>query len=341
MLEALDRERFDVVPVGITRAGTWVPMPDEPERYRLDGDQTFEVPEGDERVVCAPGLPELLAIDVTGNPRSLGTIDVVFPLLHGSFGEDGTVQGLLEMAGMRYVGCGVGASAAGMDKHVTKALLTQAGIAAGRWQLVTDRAWRTDRQGVLARLADLGLPAFVKPARAGSSLGITKVDHPDDLADAIEEARHHDPRVIVEALLSGVEVECAVLGAGPAGQPRSSRPGLIQVSEDVAFYDYETKYVDHDAVALTIPAPLSPTLEETVREVAVRAFEELGCEGLARVDFFVDEVSGTVTVNEVNTMPGFTPYSMYPALWEHAGLSYSALVTELIEQALARPVGLR
>lgn len=341
VLRAIDHERYDVVPVGISRSGAWVSMPDDPDAYALRNDGTYEVDERPERVVLAPGISGALEVDAAQTLTRLGPVDVVFPLLHGPFGEDGTIQGLLEMAGVRYVGCGVLASAAAMDKHVTKTLLTHAGVPAGSWHLITDRAWRADRDAELARVADLGLPVFVKPCRAGSSLGISRVSEAGDLAEAIEQARQWDPRVIVEAQLSGIEVECAVLGGRGAEGPRASGPGLIRVSDDVEFYDYRTKYVDHDAVALTIPAPLPPDLAFRVRNLALTAFEALQCEGLARVDFFVDVEAGEVVINEVNTMPGFTPYSMYPALWAHEGLSYRDLVTELIELALARPLGLR
>ncbi|MDU0969073.1 MAG: D-alanine--D-alanine ligase family protein [Actinomycetaceae bacterium] len=345
VLGAIDRSRYDVLPVGITKDGTWVRMPDDPDRYVLSGDQTYEVQADDAHVVVAPGLADILEVTQADGQQvtaaDLGAVDVVFPLLHGPYGEDGTIQGLLEMAGLPYVGCGVLASAAGMDKHVTKVLLSAAGLPAGRWSLVTDRAWREDREGVLAGLADLGLPVFVKPCRAGSSLGITKVDRSEDLPAAIEEARRHDPRVIVESLLTGLEVECAVLGGRGGSAPRCAQPGLIAVSEDVEFYDYQTKYVDHDAVALQIPAPIPDDLAAEVKRVAAATFDALECEGLARVDFFVDPEAGTVVVNEVNTMPGFTPYSMYPALWANEGIAYTDLVTELIELAKERPLGLR
>ncbi|MBD3688894.1 D-alanine--D-alanine ligase family protein [Nanchangia anserum] len=341
VLAAIDRDRYDVVPVGIARSGEWVLMPDDPQRYRLRGEHAYEVVADGPCVSIAPGGRVKVNDPADGSVSDLGRIDVAFPLLHGPFGEDGTIQGLLELAGVPYVGCGVLASAAGMDKHVTNALLTQAGLPAGDWELITTRDWMGDREAVCERIARLGSPVFVKPCRAGSSLGIARVSDPADLVPAIEAARAHDPRVVVEAELHGLEVECAVLGGGADAAPRCSSLGLIAVSDAAEFYDYETKYVDHDAVALTIPAPLPPRLAARARELAGQAFEALGCEGLARVDFFVDVDAELVTINEINTMPGFTPYSMYPALWDAEGVSYTDLVSELIELALTRPVGLR
>lgn len=342
VLEAIDRDRFEPVPVGIAPDGTWVRVPDDPDLYRLSDGGAGQIASVPERVGLLPALSKLVEINgETTSITDLGQIDVVFPLLHGPYGEDGTIQGLAEFVGIPYVGCGVLASAAAMDKHVTKALLSAQGIPAGRWSLVTDRMWRMSRDEVLDKPGALGLPVFVKPCRAGSSLGITRVTEATDLAGAIEEARRFDPRVIVEAQLRGLEVECAVLGGREGAAPRVSVPGLIDVADSVEFYDFETKYIDHDAVKLTIPAPLGEALTARVRSLAQVTFDALECEGLARVDFFVDTDSGEVVVNEVNTMPGFTPYSMYPALWAHEGLDYTSLVSELIDLALTRPIGLR
>ena len=205
---------------------------------------------------------------------------------------------------------------------------------------MTARQWKHDRSGVIERLERLGLPVFVKPARAGSSLGITKVSAAGDLEAAITKAQAVDPRVIVEQELTGFEVECAVL-QGADGRPRTSEPGRIAMDDDVVFYDYETKYFGEDTVSLEIPAKIPAHLATQVRQIAGQAFEALGCEGLARVDFFVDPEKESVVINEVNTMPGFTPFSMYPKLWEHMGIGYSQLMEELISLALSRPVGLR
>ena len=271
--------------------------------------------------------------------RDLGRVDIVLPLLHGPYGEDGTIQGLLEMAEVRYVGCGVASSAVSMDKHLTKVVLAGAGIDVGRWELITPLQWEADQGACLERAAALGFPVFVKPCRAGSSVGISKVESREGLAVAVKEAQNHDPRVIVEAGVVGREVECGVLGGRSDWRSATAPLGEIEVP-DGEFYDYEHKYVD-DVVGLVCPAEVAPAYEERVRETALRAFDALECEGLARVDFFLDEDSGTVLVNEVNTMPGFTPISMFPQMWAAAGVDYPSLIDALLEEAAARTVGLR
>jgi D-alanine-D-alanine ligase len=274
-------------------------------------------------------------------PRVLGEVDVVFPLLHGPFGEDGTLQGLLELADVRYVGAGVLASAVGMDKHMMKLVLAGHGLPVGPFRVVLPGELDRDPQGVAARIAELGLPLFVKPARAGSSLGISRVTAAADVPAAIRAAAEHDPKVIVEAAIVGREIECGVLGGHDGERARASLPGEILVTDSRhAFYDFEAKYLDEAGVTLACPADLPEGVVEAVRDVAVRTFEAVGCEGLARVDVFVTPDSGVV-VNEINTMPGFTPYSMYPRMWEASGVSYVDLVDELLRLALARPTGLR
>ncbi|MDY2941190.1 MAG: D-alanine--D-alanine ligase family protein [Varibaculum sp.] len=347
VLDAIDRDRYRVVPVGITRQGEWVLSDDDPEQYRLRPDGTAEISAIGVNVFLTPGSGVLGTDDGT----ELGHVDVAFPLLHGPFGEDGTIQGLLEMAGVRYVGCGVAASAAAMDKHLTKQLLSDAGLEVGSWRyLPAFRALQLlDNQNLLADfVSGLRYPLFVKPTRAGSSLGISMVEDLSQLPDAILQAQRHDPNVIIEGALSGVEVECAVLGPaidGVSGRPlgdgkvRTTDPGCIEISGAKDFYDFDTKYLDPDAINLQIPARISDSARIRVREMAAAAFTALGCEGLSRVDFFVD--GENVAINEVNTMPGFTPYSMFPALWANMGISYPDLVTELIEMAYSRPLGLR
>ncbi|WP_152190876.1 D-alanine--D-alanine ligase family protein [Georgenia satyanarayanai] len=341
VLRALDRERYDVLPIGITPSGQWVLAPDDPDALSITGGDLPEVgaAEGDVVLPMADVRRELTVTEAGRLPRSLGEVDVVFPVLHGPFGEDGTLQGLLEMAQLPYVGSGVLASAAGMDKHYMKVVLAGHGLPVGPYTVITPPQWRTDADAAMDAVDSLGYPVFVKPARAGSSLGITKVDHRADLADAIVEAQRHDPKVVVEAALEGREIECAVLEGRGDDAPRTALPGEIVV-EGHDFYDFEAKYLDAGQVRLSCPADLPQHVIDEVRVVAARAFEALGCEGLARVDFFVTG-SGRVTVNEVNTMPGFTPYSMYPLMWERSGLPYPELVDELIQLALARPVGLR
>ncbi|MEZ5116231.1 MAG: D-alanine--D-alanine ligase family protein [Candidatus Nanopelagicales bacterium] len=340
ILRSLDRDRFEVVPIGITPDGRWVLERDDPDRLVITDGRLPAVGEDRHEVVLhadpGRGLEVRPAADV---PGELTTVDVVFPVLHGPWGEDGTVQGLLEMAGVPYVGSGVYASAAAMDKGHMKAAFRAAGLPVGPYAVVTDREWRDDRDGALARIADLGLPVFVKPARAGSSLGITKVHRAERVAAAVEEARRHDPRVVVEASLEGVrEIECGVL-ADADGLPAASVCAEIRVREGHEFYDFAAKYLD-DSADLIVPADLPEPVSDEVRALAVRAFDALSCEGLARVDFFV-AADGGVVLNEVNTMPGFTSISMFPRMWQATGLTYPQLLERLIEDALRRGTGLR
>lgn len=344
VLAAIDRDRYEVVPVGITRTGEWVGVADEPERWQITDGQVPEVTGSDTPRLMLPmgeAGQDLVAYQPGAVPAQLGAVDVVLPLLHGPFGEDGTLQGMLELAGLPYVGSGVLASAVSMDKHYMKMVLAGAGLPIGPYTVITDRQWRTDRAAALERVADLGWPVFVKPCRAGSSIGITKVDAQADLAAAIETARAHDPKVIVEAAIEGREVECAVLQGRGDAPHRSTLPGEIVVtSSDHGFYDYQAKYFDADGVTLAWPANLPEEATARVRELAVATFDALGCEGLARVDFFYTP-GGEVVVNELNTMPGFTPFSMYPMMWERSGVPYTDLITELVELARERRTGLR
>ncbi|MFC8599073.1 MULTISPECIES: D-alanine--D-alanine ligase family protein [unclassified Isoptericola] len=344
VLRAIDRDRYDVVPVGITREGRWVVAADDPERWQITDGRLPEVTaETGAEVVLSltQGERTLRVLEPGQVPALLGEVDVVFPLLHGPFGEDGTVQGLLELSDVHYVGAGVLASAVGMDKHFMKLVLAGQGLAVGPYVVIRPRDWERDRAACVAAVEPLGLPLFVKPARAGSSLGITRVDDLADLPAAVDAAREHDPKVIVEAGIDGREIECAVLGGRDGAPTRASLPGEIVVDHDShAFYDFEAKYLDEAHVDLRCPADLPPHVLDEVRDVAVRTFEAVEAEGLSRVDVFVtpDE---RVVVNEINTMPGFTPFSMYPRMWEASGLSYPELVDELIQLALERPTGLR
>jgi D-alanine-D-alanine ligase len=275
-------------------------------------------------------------LHVTPGGGLLG-VDVAFPVLHGPHGEDGTVQGLLEVLDVPYVGAGVTASAVCMDKVLFKERMAAAGLPQVAHHAVAQRELAADRQAVLARLARLGLPVFVKPARLGSSVGIAKVSAPDGLERALRRAFEHDPLAIVEAMSHGLEVECSVLGlsAGPgvAGQPQAvaSTPGEIVIENE--FYDYEAKYTA-GGMELVIPARVGAPVLDRVRELAVETFLRCGCEGLARVDFFVE--GGRVLVNELNTMPGFTPTSVYAKLFEASGVPYPQLVDRLCRLALER-----
>lgn len=341
VMGAIDRDRYNVLAVGITPEGQWLLADQDPQTYLLHEGRGKRLEGGSDYAFLIPQLAKLSSYSVSarGCAAYLPKVDVVFPLLHGPYGEDGTVQGLLEMVGLNYVGCGVTASAVCMDKHMTKTVLRGSGIPVADWRIVDNSRMVDDPEGELERLAEVGFPCFVKPCRAGSSLGITKVDQPSDLAAAIAEAHRHDPRVIVESALTGREIECAVLQY-PDGRIEASLPGEIVVPAG-DFYDYDTKYREDSPVQLECPANLEESLVKKVREEAVRAFKAVAGEGLARVDFFVDTQAGTVTVNEINTMPGFTPFSMYPMMWEKTGLGYKELLSTLIEQALTRPAGMR
>jgi D-alanine-D-alanine ligase len=329
VMSALDPERYDVIPIGITRDGGWVLTDVDPEKLQVTGRTLPEVETGS--AVVLPGDPtaaRLVALEPGLGVRMLDTVDVVFPVLHGRFGEDGTIQGLFEMAGVPYVGPGVLASAVAMDKEFTKKLLRAEGLPVG------DYAVLRHREAVsTVDLAPLGLPVFVKPARAGSSVGITKVRQAADLPDAVAEALRHDDKVLIEAAVSGREVECGVL-EDEDGRPLASLPAEIRLVADHDWYDFEAKYLD-DACEFDIPAQLPADVIERVRELAGRAFVALDCAGLARVDFFV-RPDGEVLINEVNTMPGFTPISMFPRMWAATGVDYPQLVDRLIASALRR-----
>ena len=335
VLDALDREVYDVVPVGIRRDGAWVLAGDDPDAFAIVDGVLPEVADGS-RVVLAPD-PTVGGLLVRDDGSVLG-VDVAFPVLHGPYGEDGTVQGLLEMAGVPYVGSGVLASAAAMDKQHMKSLLAAAGLPVAPAEVVTAAEWGTDAAAVRARVGRLGLPVFTKPARGGSSLGISKVTAADQLDAALETALEDDPKVLVEAAVVGREVECAVVAGAGGGLPEASVPGEIRVvGRD--WYDFEAKYLD-GATELDVPARLPDETAERVREMALVAFAALDCEGLARVDFFVLD-NGSLVVNEVNTLPGFTPTSMYPRMWAASGLAYPALVDRLVTAALDAGTGLR
>jgi len=336
VLANLDRERFDVVPVGITRDGAWVVGADDPRELAID-DRALPSVDGSRPALALPGDPTrggLLVLEPGRAGEVFAGVDVVFPVLHGPYGEDGTIQGLLELAGVPYVGAGVLASAAGMDKEFTKKLLAADGLPVGD-HVVLRPGTATLTEAERERL---GLPVFVKPARAGSSLGITRVTAWGDLDAAVATARQHDPKVLVEAAIVGREIECAVLER-PDGTVVSSLPAEIRIVGEAAFYDFDAKYLD-DVCEFDVPAKLDDDVAAELRDMAVAAFRALDGQGLARVDFFVGP-DAAITVNEVNTMPGFTPISMYPRAWAVTGVDYPTLLTTLVETALARGTGLR
>ncbi|WP_354179893.1 D-alanine--D-alanine ligase family protein [Arthrobacter sp. UYP6] len=343
VLEAIDRTKYDVVPVGIARNGQWSLVSSDPAAWSLRSESLPEVtPSAESIVLSADGAGSELVAHTDGTlPRSLGRIDVVFPVLHGPFGEDGTLQGMLEMADIRYVGAGVLASAVGMDKHYMKVVFESAGLLVGPYEVITDRQWEKDPQACLDRASQLAFPLFVKPARGGSSMGITRVTDPADLRAAVEAAREHDPKVVVEAGISGREIEVAVLQGRGTEDPRTSFPGEVAVQDgDHEWYDFEAKYVDGTAAQLSCPADLPEDMSYQVRKLAAVAFDAVGGEGLSRVDFFYTP-DGELIINEINTMPGFTPISMYPQMWAKSGLQYTELIDELISLALERKTGLR
>ncbi|MEI2777539.1 MAG: D-alanine--D-alanine ligase family protein [Tetrasphaera sp.] len=344
VMRAIDRTAYEIIPIGIAPDGRWVLAADDPAPLELTAVQRPTVSDQADAIIVPTSTRErtLKALSAEQVPRELGAVDVVFPLLHGPFGEDGTIQGLLELADIRYVGSGVLASAAGMDKHFMKVVFQGAGLPVGPHTVITDAQWRHDRSGACAAVAALGMPVFVKPARAGSSMGITKVTDLEDLDAAVDAARQHDLKVVVEAAIAGREIECAVLEGRDGAAPRTSEVGEIVVKPGHGhlFYDFEAKYLDDGAVELSCPARVPREVSDRVRELASAAFLALGCEGLARVDCFYTP-EGDVIVNEINTMPGFTPHSMYPQMWLASGLSYPELIDELISLAMHRPVGLR
>jgi D-alanine-D-alanine ligase len=330
VLAALDPSVYEAVPVGITPKGAWVITSGDPETLQISGRELPTVEAG--TAVVLPGDPTaggLVVVEPGEGARVLYGVDVVFPVLHGPYGEDGTIQGLLEMAGVPYVGSGVLGSAVAMDKEYTKKLLAADGLPVGPYAVV--------RAGQALSEADrerLGLPVFVKPARGGSSIGISRVDDWAGLPAAVAAARAVDGKVLVEAAVPGREIELAVLEGIDGTPPDVSVPAEIRLLAGREWYDFEAKYLD-DVSALDIPADLPEDVAIRLRELAARAFTALDLAGLARVDFFVGP-GGEVTVNEVNTMPGFTPISVFPRAWAASGLDYPALLDRLIRTALAR-----
>ncbi|AZZ55522.1 D-alanine--D-alanine ligase family protein [Rathayibacter iranicus] len=341
VLRAIDRERFEVIPIGITADGAFVLEEDRPEKFALDAAALPRVEDDGSRVSWPESAlsREMTVTTADHAVRSLGEIDVVLPILHGPWGEDGTIQGLLELVGLPYVGSGVLASALGMDKHFAKTVLRAAGLMVAPWYTVTEARWRADPGDASAALEELGLPAFVKPARAGSSVGVSRIEEPRQLKAALEEAFAHDSRVLIESGILGREVEIGVLGGHHGAPARASVAGEVVVTGR-GFYDFEAKYLGAAGIELVCPADLTDDELAEMRALAVRAFDAIGAEGLARVDFFLT-AEGFV-VNEINTMPGFTPISMFPRMWGASGVEYPDLISELIDTALDRvPVAAR
>jgi D-alanine-D-alanine ligase len=312
IIGALDRDRYEVIPVAISKTGRWLPP----------ADSAALLPDG-----SIPAAAASSAVVISREPGSTAGVDVVFPVLHGTFGEDGTVQGFLELADVAYVGAGVLGSACGMDKDVMKRLFREAGLPTVEHMALL----RQDRTHRLDEIEQrFGYPAFVKPANLGSSVGITKAHNREELGAALDLAAKYDRKILVERSIAGREIECAVLGND---QPEASLPGEIVPSHE--FYDYEAKYIDEGS-QIIIPAALDEQQTREVQRLAVAAFRAVECNGLARVDFFLEESTGRILLNEINTMPGFTSISMYPKMWEASGLSYKDLISRLIELAVER-----
>ncbi|GAA3125110.1 D-alanine--D-alanine ligase family protein [Streptomyces rectiviolaceus] len=346
VLRAIDRTKYDVLPIGITTDGRWALTADDPDRMAITDrqvpnvDALAESADGGVVMPLDPGNREVVYSEPGSVPKALGDVDVVFPMLHGPYGEDGTLQGLLELSGVPYVGAGVLASAVGQDKEYMKRVFTSFGLPVGPYLVIRPREWDRDQQAARKKIAEFagehGWPLFIKPARGGSSMGITKVDSFEGLDEAIDEARRHDPKILIESLLRGREIECGVLEFEDG--PRASVPAEIPPVQSHDYYDFEAKYID--STPGIVPAPLTPEQTAEIQRLAVDAFEATSCEGLVRADFFLTE-DGKFVINEINTMPGFTPISMYPKMWEASGVSYPELVDRLVQAALNRSTGLR
>jgi D-alanine-D-alanine ligase len=326
IVEAMDKNKYDVVAVGIDKQGRW--HLDQGARL-LRGQEQSKVEFKDAKNVAAvlPGQTRTPMVRPSTG-AAFGPVDVVFPVLHGPFGEDGTIQGLLKLANVPFVGAGVLGSAVGMDKDVMKRLLRDARIPIAKF-LAFQRA-DMNRVSFAQVKKALGLPLFVKPANLGSSVGINKVTNKDNFRRAIEDAFRYDNKIVIEEFVSGREIECSVLGNE---KPIASLPGEIIVQQD--FYSYDAKYIDDKGARFEIPARLPKTVVKKIRALALRAYRVLCCEGMARVDFFL-RANGQVVVNEINTIPGFTKISMYPKMWQASGISYSRLIDRLIKLALER-----
>ncbi len=331
VMREIDTSKFEVIPVGITKAGEFVPFLGDPENLDLSGGLKTIEPNGQTIRFSMDGSKQVFLIDESGTQSSLGLVDVAFPVLHGPFGEDGTIQGFLELAGIPFVGNGVLASAVAMDKQFSKTLFVAAGIQTPKFRVITAKQMVNDPESALEKLSELKLPVFVKPARAGSSVGITKVKKREDIATAVATALSHDDKVIVEEMVIGREIECGVLEGFGDEPERVSVAGEIVVTGR-EFYDFEAKYLETDAAKLICPADLSDSEISSMQQLAIKAFRALGCSGLARVDFFLTE--GGFLLNEINTMPGFTSISMFPRCFQESGLGFTELISTLIELAI-------
>ncbi|HEX5316906.1 MAG TPA: D-alanine--D-alanine ligase, partial [Candidatus Kapabacteria bacterium] len=327
VIEAIDTKKYEVVLIGIDKKGQW--HLNQESRFLLPAAEFGlpELPESSENLALVPGKQNEQLVALSGQQR-LGSLDVIFPVLHGPFGEDGTVQGLLKLANVACVGAGVLGSAVGMDKDVMKRLLRDAGIPIARF--IAINRYSSKKIGFLHAQEQLGLPLFIKPANLGSSVGIHKIKNREQFERAIDDAFNYDDKILIEECIKGREIECSVLGND---NPIASVPGEILPRHE--FYSYEAKYLDENGAVLEIPAKVPPEISERIRQLAIRTLSVLCCEGMARVDFFLRN-DAEIIVNEINTIPGFTRISMYPKLWEATGISCRELIDRLIELALER-----
>jgi D-alanine-D-alanine ligase len=362
MLRSIDRDKYEVVPVGITREGNWVLAADEPARLMPADGQLPSVeavaepgaqvvPWGSQAPVAPGSSGQALVASAPGRiPHLLSEVDVVLPVLHGPFGEDGTIQGLLEMAGVPYVGSGVLASAVSMDKEYMKIIFQARGLPVGPHVVVRERDWPPEeadggtpadpeRKRVFDAIAELGWPLFVKPARGGSSIGTSKASDLTQLHESIRTARAHDPKVIVEAAIDGREIECSVLEGEHGAPPDTSLPGELLIDGGEEFFDFEAKYLDQSN-GMAIPARIPVEHQQEIRRMAALAFEAVSGEGLSRVDFFYTP-DGQILINEINTIPGLSPTSYFQKMWEASGMPLREIIDRVLRTALNKRPGLR
>lgn len=337
VIQAIDRKKFDVLPIAITKEGKWLPPQDSVALLPATVKKSIVPPEatGDVALLGDPSHKGLISLDTKNANGARQQIDVIFPVLHGTFGEDGTLQGLLEMADIPYVGCGVLASACGMDKVTMKALFVHAGLPICKHVWFLRSQWHQDPAKVRRKvMKEIGLPCFVKPANLGSSVGVSRAIDSNSLTKAIDLAAEYDRKVIVEEEINAREIECAVLGND---EPKASLPGEYVIYDEAArFLDYTEKYSSTGNVSFVVPAPLSKAMTERIQKMAIRAFRSVDGAGLARVDFFLKRDDGTLLINELNTLPGLTEVSGYPKMWDASGVKFSKVLEELIELAFER-----
>ena len=350
VLRVIDRDKYEVIPIGITTEGTWLQVADDPAKLAIAGGElpsVESVAKPDAHVVpwAYQGDSAVVASAPGHIPHVLADVDLVLPVLHGPYGEDGTIQGLLELAGVPYVGAGVLASAVSMDKEYMKLIFAARGLPVGPYVVVRDRDWPASERPaqsqlqMAAAIEALGWPLFVKPARGGSSLGTSKASDPGQLAEAIALAREFDPKVLVEAAINAREIEVAVLEGLDGAPPDTSLPGELRLDGGEDFYDFEAKYLDQ-ASGMLIPAAIPAADTGQIRAMAAAAFDAVSAEGLARVDFFYTP-DGQILVNEINTFPGMSPTSYFQKMWEATGLAFPEVIDRLLQTALARRPGLR